>query len=337
MSAAPQVSVIIPGLNEAPALEELFQRTAAVLDGEGLTWEFIFVDDGSSDETVETLKRLQAEDPRLGYVCHFRNHGKSMALMQGFDMARGDIAITMDADLQDQPEDIPLFLRKLDEGYDFVNGWRHKRKDTGMKRYVSRLYNRLIRRLFNTSVQDINCGFKAYRRKVYTRVVLRGDLHRLVPVLVGGWGFKVDEVPVGHKDRKHGDSRYNLVRLRGLLDIITVMASNTSQLRPFHVLTEISVVFWLLAILFFGGWRYLGGSEMAVGSWGAALCVIGMGWAVLMGSLLPLIGFLLEVLTSFSQDHQWRTIYTDVRSFPQSGAEADVSAPSATSPPPPSA
>jgi len=221
-----------------------------------------------------------------------KNHGKSLALMQGFDLAKGEYAVTMDADLQDQPELIPKLIEKLEEGYDMVGGWRKDRKDTMSKRIVSRVFNILISKVFGCATQDINCGFKALKRSVYKKLELRGDLHRLIPIIVNDMGFKIGEVPIVHAERKYGKSKYKLFRHRGLLDIIAFYAKHTTQWRPFHVFCELAAVFWVIAFAALFAWILF---EKNLSELLNALVVIFGAWSLFVGTLLPLFGFYLEI------------------------------------------
>lgn len=308
MNRHDSVSVIVPMLNEAASLEELYLRIRDALAG-ACSFEFIAVDDGSTDDTLEVLKRLRAQYSNICVLSHYRNHGKSLALMQGFSVARGETAVVMDADLQDQPEMIPRLLEKLAEGYDLVNGWRSARQDPFAKRLVSKTFNALTSSILNCPLHDINCGMKVMRRRVYQRLQLRGDLHRLIPAIVATQGFKVTEVPVTHAPRKFGRSKYRLLRHRGLLDIIALIATRTTQIRPFHVFSEMGILFWIAAFVALLAWAALTAwspvSGMAFQLLRPLVGVLGMG-AAFLGIMLPLLGFHLEVTTSQLQDERWR-------------------------------
>jgi glycosyltransferase involved in cell wall biosynthesis len=286
------ISVIVPALNESSSLEELYERINLTFAKWNGKFEIIFVDDGSTDGSYEKIIAMREKHPNIALIRHRKNHGKSLALMQGFDMARGEIAITLDADLQDQPEMIPRFIEKLEEGYDMVSGWRQERKDTPSKRFVSKVFNSLILKIFDCKVHDINCGFKAYSSTVYKRLELRGDLHRLIPVIVSEMGFKVGEVPVVHAERKHGESKYRLFRHRGLLDIIAFSAKHTTQWRPFHVFCELAAFFWGGAIIALIIWVTTRGNIPEIFN---ILLAISGTWFLFVGTLLPLFGFYLEL------------------------------------------
>lgn len=303
------VSIIIPALNESKTIEELFSRVKKVIQSLNRPFEFIVIDDGSTDNTFELLKGKSCKDPEIVAIRHYRNHGKSLALMQGFDIARGDVAITMDADLQDLPEDIPLFLEKIEQGYDMVNGWRINRKDSSVKRFISRIFNLFTFLFLKCKLHDINCGFKAMRRDVYQRLDLRGDLHRLIPAIAISYGFRVTEIPVNHENRKSGNSRYRLLRHRGILDIISLIATSATQIRPFHIFFEISFIFWFIAFICFVARVAV---KLAVTDPSAGIVIfsdaifyIGI-WSGLAGTITPLFGLNLEIITRHHQDVSWR-------------------------------
>ncbi|MDD5195567.1 MAG: glycosyltransferase family 2 protein [Candidatus Omnitrophica bacterium] len=309
MSKYDLVSIIVPAFNEVETVEELYLRTKKTLDAQRQIFEFIFIDDGSTDGTFDKIKKLWGLYPNIIALRHFRNHGKSVALMQGFDAAKGDVAITMDADLQDNPEVIPQFLAKLEEGYDFVNGWRQRRNDFFTKRLLSRLFNSLVSHIFKCDLHDINCGFKAYRRQVYKILELRGDLHRMVPVLVCSRGFKITEISVVHSKRKHGKSKYKLIRYRGILDIISIVATNATELRPFHVFFEMSFFLWLLAMISFtvrAGLIAFSLLSPALRNFLSAILFFSAAWFIFLGTILPIFGLSMEIMLSQSQRANWR-------------------------------
>lgn len=302
------LSIIIPVYNEAASLEELFLRIQAVFGAEQ-PYEVIFIDDGSTDGSAEILAGLQERFSQITVLSHYRNHGKSLALMQGFDAARGEVVVTMDADLQDLPESIPSLLNKLAEGYDLVNGWRTARQDNYPKILASRIFNYITARLLKCPLHDINCGFKAMRVEVCKRLNLRGDLHRLIPAIASQmYGFRVTEAPVPHEVRRYGKSKYSLVRFRGLLDIISLMAVSTTQVRPFHVFAEMALIFILLGCLGFGGWFFLSLSSAISPLKQLVLSILWLAGALFLflGTILPLMGFQLEIITGILQDEKWR-------------------------------
>lgn len=231
-----RISVVIPLKDEAESLAELHQRLRAVFTGLDEPYELIFVDDGSTDASPEILKRLHAEDPRVKVIQFRRNFGKAAALSAGFEQAQGEIVFTMDADLQDDPNEIPRFLEALRAGNDLVSGWKKKRYDPVSKRWPSKLFNRVTSMLTGVRLHDFNCGFKAYRRDVVRQLDLYGELHRYIPALAGWKGFRVGELVVEHHARRFGKSKYGFERLtRGFFDLLTVMLLTKFAKRPLHL------------------------------------------------------------------------------------------------------
>jgi glycosyltransferase involved in cell wall biosynthesis len=275
-----------------------------------IAYEFILVDDGSTDDTFEKIASLKEDNPYIAVVSHYRNHGKSMALMQGFSTAKAELIITMDADLQDQPEDIPSFLDKIKEGYDIVGGWRQNRKDSFPKRQISKLYNFILKILVGYEFRDINCGFKAFTRSVCDKLELRGDMHRLIPVIALSFGYKFTEIPISHRPRKYGRSKYRLFRHRGLLDIFAFVALHTTQLRPLHIFCEAAFVFLVFAIACLSGWFFLthiGDLTQSVGLRFLSFGLAGLGvWAAFVATICPFFGFYLETISGYFQDEAWR-------------------------------
>ncbi|HZF10912.1 MAG TPA: glycosyltransferase family 2 protein [Thermoanaerobaculia bacterium] len=240
-----EISVLIPVLDEAETILTLAAEVAGVLDRLGRSFEIIFVDDGSGDGTPLKVREAHARDPRVKLVRLRRNFGKAAALSAGFDQSRGHILITMDGDLQDDPEEIPRFLDTLEsQGLDLVSGWKRTRQDPAGKRLPSRLFNWVTRRLAQVDLHDFNCGFKAYRREVLGEVAVYGELHRYIPVLASRRGFAVGEIEVHHRPRLHGVSKYGWDRLyKGLLDLITVLFITRYTRRPLHLFGAVGLVF----------------------------------------------------------------------------------------------
>jgi glycosyltransferase involved in cell wall biosynthesis len=233
--AEPQVSVIVPGLNEAESLAELAGKIRESLDGKR-RYELILVDDGSTDDSWAVISRLRGDDPRVKGIRLRKNFGKAMALSAGFLRASGEIIITMDADLQDDPVDLPAFLAKIEEGQDVVVGWKVTRRDPTNRLILSRIFNSTVRRATGLSLHDMNCGFKAYRREVIRTIPVYGDLFRYIPAFAAWEGFRVTEIPVKHHPRKYGASRYGLERiLRGFFDLLSVMFLTRYQRKPMHL------------------------------------------------------------------------------------------------------
>jgi glycosyltransferase involved in cell wall biosynthesis len=259
----PEVSVVVPVLDEAESIAELAARITAVLDELGLTFELVFVDDGSRDGTSGRVREVHQRDPRVKLVRLRRNFGKAAALSAGFDFSRGGLIITMDGDLQDDPAEIPRLLEKLEsEDLDLVSGWKRQRRDPAAKRLPSKLFNWVTRRVAGIDLHDFNSGFKAYRREVLEQISVYGELHRYIPVLASRRGFAVGEVAVTHHPRRHGNSKYGWDRFyKGLLDLITVLFITRYTRRPLHLFGAVGLTFLAagfginlyLAILWLGG------------------------------------------------------------------------------------
>ncbi|MEB2284976.1 MAG: hypothetical protein B6D46_11900 [Polyangiaceae bacterium UTPRO1] len=235
-AAAPvDVSIVVPVYNERPTIAALFAECRAALDPLGLAWEVVFVDDGSSDGSFEVVTALQAGDPRCRGLRLRTNLGKAAALAVGFRAARGERLVTMDGDLQDDPAEVPRLLAALDAGADLVCGWKVDRQDSLSRVAASRVFNAVSRLASGVELHDMNCGLKAFRREVTTEVPLYGELHRFIPMLAAGQGFRVTEQPVSHRPRAFGRSRYGWSRaLRGMMDMITVICLTRYNRRPAH-------------------------------------------------------------------------------------------------------
>ncbi|HEX4954456.1 MAG TPA: glycosyltransferase family 2 protein [Thermoanaerobaculia bacterium] len=245
---AVEVSVVIPVLDEVGTVSELAEKVAAVLDRLGRHFEIVFVDDGSRDGTAAAIEVAHGRDPRVKLVRLRRNFGKAAALTAGFEHSRGRIVITMDGDLQDDPEEIPRFLEQIEEGgFDLVSGWKRERRDPISKRYPSLLFNWVTSRLARVPLHDFNCGFKAYRREVVEEVSIYGELHRYIPVLASRRGYSIGELEVKHHPRTSGVSKYGWDRLyKGLLDLITVLFITRYTSRPLHLFGLVGLVSLLL-------------------------------------------------------------------------------------------
>ncbi|MGN6482924.1 MAG: glycosyltransferase family 2 protein [Thermomicrobiales bacterium] len=250
--AAPirSLSILIPVMNEEGNLPELYSRLSAQLDAIGLPWEIIFVDDGSSDGTWAFIERTNATDKRVVGLRHRRNFGKARALADGFAVAQGDVIVTMDGDLQDDPDELPRFLAMLDEGYDLVSGWKQRRQDPLGKTAPSKVFNWTVRTFSGVQLHDFNCGFKAYRREVTENIRLYGELHRFTPVLANAEGFRIGELPVKHHPRTWGTSKYGWSRLtKGFLDLLTVIFLTQYRQRPLHLFGLPGLLSMMLGIL----------------------------------------------------------------------------------------
>lgn len=231
------ISIVIPLFNEIENVAKLHSQLAPVLDGMERISEIILVDDGSIDGTYEALKGIQKDDQRVWVIRLRRNFGQAAAFSAGFDFARGDVIVTMDGDLQNDPADIPNLLEKIDEGYDIVSGWRVKRKDYFLtRRLPSMAANALISKVTGVKLHDYGCSLKAYRMEVVKNVRLYGELHRFIPAIASWMGIRIAEIPVNHYPRKHGQSKYGLGRtLKVFLDLITVKFMLNYATRPLQI------------------------------------------------------------------------------------------------------
>ncbi|MBQ4026792.1 MAG: glycosyltransferase family 2 protein [Bacteroidales bacterium] len=232
------ISVVVPLLNESESLPELCSRIAAVMHDEGMSYEILLIDDGSTDASWDVIKSLRESDPCVHGIRFRRNYGKSAALYCGFDRAEGDIVVTMDADLQDAPEEIPQMRRMiLEEGYDLVSGWKKHRKDNALtKNLPSKLYNATARCITGIKLHDMNCGLKAYRSEVVKSIEVYGEMHRYIPYLAKNAGFKrIGEKAVHHEKRKYGKSKFGLERfVNGFLDLQSLWFLSTFGKKPMH-------------------------------------------------------------------------------------------------------
>ena len=233
----PELSVVVPLYNEAESLQPLVEQLLAALRPLGRSFELVLVDDGSSDGTAAQLRELAARTPELVAVLLRRNYGQTPAMSAGFDASRGQVIVTLDGDLQNDPADIPLLLEQLEQGYDLVSGWRHRRQDPAMSRKLpSRLANRLIARVTGVRLHDYGCSLKAYRRELVGDMNLYGELHRFLPALAFIEGARISEVKVNHHPRRFGASKYGIDRtFRGLMDLLTVWFMKRFLTRPMYV------------------------------------------------------------------------------------------------------
>jgi glycosyltransferase involved in cell wall biosynthesis len=237
------ISVVVPVRDEELTVEPLYEELAAALESRREPWEVVFVDDGSRDGTQAALVRLHAAAPNVRVVRLRRNVGKAAALDAGFREIEGDVVVTIDGDLQDDPVEIPRLLAKLDEGYDLVTGWKAHRHDPFVRRLLSRVFNTVTGRLSGVRLHDMNCGLKAFRADVARELDLYGELHRFIPVLAHDLGFRVTELAVNHRPREHGRSRYGVERyMRGFFDLLTVTFMSRYRHRPLHLFGGLGLV-----------------------------------------------------------------------------------------------
>ena len=277
-----ELSIVIPLFNEEKNLGSLYSELKSALRSFGESYEIIFVDDGSADNSWSVLERLHRKDKDIKGIQFRKNSGKAAALSAGFKYAQGKVIVTMDADLQDDSGEIPKFIKKLDEGYDLVSGWRFERQDPISKTLPSKIFNYLTSRLTRIRIHDFNCGFKAYRQGVIKDIELYGELHRYIPVLAHWKGYKVGEMKVRHHRRAHGKSKYGTGRLfRGFTDLLTVTFLTRYMKKPLHLFGAIGLLLFLLGFM--------------VNVYFVVLWLLGQGiWLrplLLLGVLLMLIGF----------------------------------------------
>lgn len=244
------ISVVIPSYNEEESLPELSARLEETLSGMTQHWEVWFVDDGSHDGSLAVMRDLHARDARFKVARFRRNYGKSAALAVGFERAAGRYVITMDADLQDDPAEIPALVAKLEEGWDMVSGWKKKRYDPVSKTIPSKFFNFVTGKLSGIDIHDFNCGLKAYRSEVVKSVNIYGEMHRYIPVLAKMAGFTVSELAVQHHARKYGHTKFGLSRFfKGFLDLLTVMFTSRYTQRPLHVFGTMGGVMLALGLI----------------------------------------------------------------------------------------
>ena len=296
------ISVVIPVHNEERSVALLLDELGSALDPLDRPWEAVFVDDGSTDGTFSALTRLHAAAANVRIVRLRRNFGKAAALQAGFEEAQGEFVVTIDGDLQDDPAEIPRLLAKLDEGFDLVSGWKARRRDPLRRRLPSRIFNAVTGRLSGLRLHDLNCGLKAYRAEVLQGLRLYGELHRFVPVLAHYRGYRVAELPVNHRPREHGRSRYGVERyVRGFLDLLSVTFMGRYRHRPLHLFGGFGLTLGFLgaAILVYLAAIKIGGS--AIGH--RPLLTLGV-LLVVVGVQLLSLGLLSELITSHHEERE---------------------------------
>ncbi len=296
----PVLSVVVPVHDEERSVALLYDELQAALEPLELEWEAVFVDDGSTDGTFAALTRLHAAAGNVRVVRLRRNFGKAAALGAGFDQARGDTVVTIDGDLQDDPAEIPRLLAKLDEGFDLVSGWKTRRRDRLSRRLLSRVFNWATSLLSGVRLHDMNCGLKAYRAEVVHGLRLYGELHRFIPVLAHHRGFRIAELPVNHRPREHGRSRYGIERyLRGFLDLLTVSFIGRYRHRPLHLFGGLGLVLGLLGTGILVYLTIVKALGHAIG--GRPLLLLGV-LLVVVGLQFFSLGLISEMITSHHEE-----------------------------------
>jgi glycosyltransferase involved in cell wall biosynthesis len=312
-SSLMSLSVVVPIYNERPALVEFYERLSAVLQKLSRRYEIIFVDDGSNDGSLITLREFRSVDSSVRYIRFRRNFGKSAALAAGFRAARYGVVVTMDGDLQDLPEELPLLLDKLGEGFDVVSGWRHSRHDRLTKRIGSRIYNSVTGFLTGVRLHDLNCGFKVINREVLDEVMVYGERHRFLPVLASYRGFLLGEVKIAHAPRKYGKSRYGLERVfGGMFSLLTVILMTRYNNKPLHFFGFLGTI---LAGIGFIIDAYLIVLRVFQQQWlsNRPLLIIGT-LLIIVGVQLVLFGLLAEMVAfSYRRESDYSVVETDGR------------------------
>jgi glycosyltransferase involved in cell wall biosynthesis len=304
------ISIVIPLYNEEESLPELAAWIRKVMEENDFTYEIIMIDDGSKDNSWQVIKKLQHENPNIKGIKFRRNYGKSAALYSGFDVVQGDVVITMDADLQDSPDEIPELCRMINiEGYDLVSGWKKRRRDPVLtKNLPSKFYNWTARRITGIKIHDMNCGLKAYRQNVVKSIEVYGDMHRYIPVLAKWAGYKkIGEKVVKHSERKYGVTKFGVERfIRGPLDLLSVMFISRFVKRPMHffgVLGILMVVIGMAAAIYLGVEKIIQLSHGIVGKLitNSPYFYIAL-TSMIIGAQFFLAGFLGELISRSASD-----------------------------------
>ncbi len=308
------LSIVIPLLNEEESLRELYLWIAEVMQSNGYSYEILFIDDGSTDGSWEIIRELNSDHPEVRGIRFLKNFGKSQALHAGFKSAEGDVVITMDADLQDNPEEIPSMVKMIqEEHFDMVSGWKKKRFDSFlMKNLPSKLFNWAARRTSGVRLHDFNCGLKAFRKEVIKTIEVSGEMHRYIPVLAKNAGYdRIGEKVVRHQARKYGKTKFGGDRfIKGFLDLITIWFVSKFGKRPMHLFGALGV---LMFVIGFGFALYLGIDKLFLNPTGRLLAerpefFIAL-TAMVIGTQLFLAGFLGEMILRVRKNQDRYTIY----------------------------
>lgn len=308
------ISLVVPLFNEEESLPELVAWIKKVMDANGYSYEIILVDDGSSDDSWKVVRTLQAENPNIRGLKFRRNYGKSAALNKGFEKAQGNVIITMDADLQDSPDEIPELYRMIaEDGYDLVSGWKKKRYDSRLgKNFPSKIYNATTRRLSGVKLHDMNCGLKAYRREVVKAIEVYGEMHRYIPVIAKWAGFtKIGEKVVVHRKRQYGVTKFGWERfINGFLDLVSIMFVSRFGKKPMHLFGSIGTLLFMAGFAIAG---YLAYAKIFLASYKMTerpLFYLGL-LAMVLGTQLFMAGFLGELISRSSSDRNHYLVEED--------------------------
>ena len=300
-----KISVVIPVFNEQESIKELYMQISAALKNQK-KYEIIFINDGSSDKSEKAIIDLSNEDKRVKLISFYRNFGKSAALSEGFKYASGEIVITMDADLQDDPNEIPNLINKLDEGYDLVSGWKQKRYDPWTKTFPSKIFNFVTRVLTGVKIHDFNCGLKAYRSSVIKSIEVFGGRHRYIPALAGQMNFSVSEIVVKHRPRIYGETKYGGSRIfHGFFDLLTILFLNKYTQQPLHFFGSIGLATFIAGFFVELMVIYYKFVLLEPFSKHIALLLLGV-ILIIIGIQFFSIGLLGEIIARFSQGKEDR-------------------------------
>lgn len=305
----PRLSIVVPVFNEAENLDALTDRLFGAIARFGLDAEVLYVDDGSTDGSETMYRRLCANHPALRVIRLRRNFGQTAAMAAGFDHARGAVIVVLDGDLQNDPDDIPLLIKTLDEGYDVVSGWRRDRQDHWSRVLPSRFANWLIGRVTGVRLHDYGCSLKAYRAEVIQNIPLYGDLHRFIPALASIYGARITEIPVRHHHRARGTSKYTLARtFRVIMDLIIVSFLKSYAQRPMHAFGWAGILMMLVG---FGIDAYLAFQKLAFGAQLANRPLLLFGAVLMLAGLqIASLGILAELQIRTYHESQGKPIYT---------------------------
>ncbi len=329
------LSTVIPVFNEVDSLELLYDEIVLIAKDDRFDLEIVFVDDGSRDGSWDVIQRLAAADSRVHGIRFRRNFGKAAALNAGFAEAQGEIVVTLDADLQDDPAEIPRFVDQIEQGLDVVSGWKKVRHDPWHKVFPSRVFNYTVSKLTGVHLHDHNCGLKCYRREVLGEVRLYGELHRFIPVLAHARGFRVGELVIQHRPREHGHSKYGVGRfIKGFLDLLTVKFLTGFGQRPLHFFGTLGLVFFLigslglslLAMDWTANWLHPSPAHIPLHQRPAVLYSVA---ALLLGGQLLSTGIVAELITAYhSRDRDTYSVTertaSTVANHPRTGHESSL-------------
>ncbi len=299
------ISIVVPLFNEEESLPELCRWIERVVNDNGYTYEILLVDDGSTDKSWETVENLHAANPNIKGIKFRRNYGKSAALNQGFQAAKGKVVITMDADLQDSPDEIPELYKMITrDGFDLVSGWKKRRYDSKLTKNIpSKLYNATTRRLSGVKLHDMNCGLKAYRSEVVKSIEVYGEMHRYIPVIAKWAGFrKIGEKVVEHRKRKFGITKFGWERfINGFLDLVTIMFVSKFGKKPMHLFGSLGTLLFLIGFVIAG---YLAWARIFFAAYKMTerpIFYFGL-LAMILGTVLFMTGFLAELISRSAPD-----------------------------------